>query len=98
MNNKTHKTYNMERTVIAELEKRHIKNVSNLINDLLKHYLQIKDENIDVLEAQIDDQLNKKRAELTKLENQKNEIVRKKESEMAEIQRKIEKGELIVIE
>jgi flagellar motility protein MotE (MotC chaperone) len=95
---KVNKTYSITQEVVHELAIRNIKNVSGLIEDLLKSYLQIQEKEVDVAEKELKGQLMDKKAELAKLE-QRLAYFEKKRQEAADLlQKQIENGEVYILE
>lgn len=95
---KISKLITIDYEVNHQLNIRHIKNVSSLINDLLKNYLQINEDEFEVKERQIEEELIKKQAEISKLEQQKALYTKKREEEAEKLKDEIESGNLVVIE
>jgi hypothetical protein len=98
MINKVTVHYSIDKEVVHELNLRNIKNVSGLVTDLLKTYLQLNHQEVDLEKKELEKVVLEKKAELMVLE-QKQAIIKKKEQEADdEIKRQIANGELLILD
>lgn len=95
---KTTISVTIDEEVYRQLYFNNIKNRSDLINSLLKNYLQLYDKEIDKKEDSILKRLNEKEAEVNSLKIALKQIKEEKEKKEKEREDLINNNELIIIE
>jgi hypothetical protein len=92
------KSYSIDLEVAQQLVIKNIKNVSGLINDLLKNYLQIYTDDLTKMENDIEKEILKAEAFLNSLKNSKQTIEDEKQRKEEETKKEIKEGKLIIID
>lgn len=89
-------TISIDLEIIHEIKLRNLKGqISNIINDLLKTYLQINKQEIDLEEQELERAELDKKAELMIIEEKRAILKNKREDAEKELRRQIESGEVI---
>lgn len=89
-------TISIDLEIIHEIKLRNLKGqISNIINDLLKTYLQINKQEIDLEEQELERIELDKKAELMIIEEKRAVLRNKREDAEKELRRQIESGEVI---
>lgn len=89
-------TISIDLEIIHEIKLRNLKGqLSSIVNDLLKTYLQINKQEIDLEEQELEKAELDKKAELMIIEEKKAILKNKREESEKELKRKIESGEVI---
>ena len=89
-------TISLETDLIHEFRLRNLKGqVSQIINDLLKTYLQINKQEVDLEEQELEKAELDKKAELMVIEEKKALIKQKREEAEEELKKQIANGEVI---
>lgn len=92
------RSYSIDSEVVRELEIRKIENISGLINDLLKSWLQMEDDKENKQENELKRLLEEKEAETAAIRDKYCLLKKKRENEEEIIKKRIESGDLIILD
>lgn len=89
-------TISLDLEIIHELQLRNLKGqISNIIGDLLKSYLQLTPQEVDIEEKELENELLEQKAKVMLIEQKQAAIKQKREEAEAELKRQITEGEVI---
>lgn len=92
-------TITLDLEIIHELQLRNLKGqISNIIGDLLKSYLQLTPQEVDLEEKALEKELLEEKAKLMLIEQKQAAIKKKKDEAELELKHQIEQGEVLILE